>query len=174
MRIHKNSRMTPLRREEMARRVIAGQVSRAEATASFGVTAKTVSKWAGHFRAPGPAGMADPLLGAAQAQAMPPGGSSPCGAIARAFAAACKELEVRHVRTKPCAPKTSGKVERFIQTAMKERDCTRPCETPDQRAADLPARTRMHDWHRPHAALGPRPPISRLRMDRGSLLMHHS
>ena len=92
----------------------------------------------------------------------------------RAFAAACKRFGVRHVRTKPCTPKTNGKAERFIQTAMREWDCARPYETSEQRAAGLPAWMHMYNWHRSHAALGSRPPISRLRMDRDNLLMLHT
>ena len=59
MKIHKNARLTPLRREEMARGVLAGEMNRREAAASFGVTANTVSKWVEHFRDFGPAGMPD-------------------------------------------------------------------------------------------------------------------
>ena len=61
----------------------------------------------------------------------------------------------------------------LIQTAMRERDYARPYETSDQRAADFPVWTRMHDWHRPHAALAPRPSISSLWVDLDNLLMHH-
>ena len=59
MKIHKNARLTPLRREEMARSVLAGEMSRPEAARSFGVAPKTVSKWVGRFRGFGPAGMPD-------------------------------------------------------------------------------------------------------------------
>ena len=79
-----------------------------------------------------------------------------------------------HVRAKPCAPRTNGKAERFIQTALKERDCARTCQSPDGRAADFPAWIHMHDWRRPHSAIGSKPPISRLGMDREDLLRHHT
>ena len=59
MKIHKNARWTPLRREGMASSVLAKETSRAEAAKSFGVTANTVSKWVGRFRDLGPAGCAD-------------------------------------------------------------------------------------------------------------------
>ena len=45
--------------EEMARSALAGEMNRREAATSFGVTAKTVPKWAGYFRDIGPAGCAD-------------------------------------------------------------------------------------------------------------------
>lgn len=39
----------------------------------------------------------------------------------RAFAAACRTLGLRHIRTRPYSPKTNGKAERFIQTALTDR-----------------------------------------------------
>ena len=36
------------------------------------------------------------------------------------FAKACKDFKVKHVRTRPYTPKTTGKAERFIQTALRE------------------------------------------------------
>jgi hypothetical protein len=35
------------------------------------------------------------------------------------FRHACRELGLRHVRTRPYTPKTNGKAERFIQTALR-------------------------------------------------------
>ena len=59
MNIHQNARLTPIRREEMARSVIAGQLSKAQAARVFGVSAKIVSRWTGRFLAEGRAGMQD-------------------------------------------------------------------------------------------------------------------
>ena len=315
MKMCKNVRLTPLRREEMARGVLAGEMSRPEAARSFGVAPKTVSKWVGHFRDFGPAGMPDRssrprrmrrptpahvverivhlrrcrLTGAHIASATGvstatvsrilkraglsrikdlepeeparryehdnPGDMShldikkigrfvrpghratgtragrrqgsgweyahicvddasriACGGLfpnesqesavqslrasvayykrlgvtvrrvtadngpcytSHAFAAACKGLGVRHVRTSPTRPGPMA-APSFIQTAMKEWGCARTYETSERRAADLPAWVHMYNWHRPHAALGARPPISRLRMDRDNLSMHHN
>jgi transposase InsO family protein len=36
------------------------------------------------------------------------------------FRAACRELGLRHLRTRPYTPRTNGKAERFIQTALRE------------------------------------------------------
>jgi transposase InsO family protein len=59
MNIHKNARLTPLRREEMARDVVEGRLSKAHAALTYGVTAKVVARWVERFRAEGSAGMAD-------------------------------------------------------------------------------------------------------------------
>jgi transposase InsO family protein len=44
------------------------------------------------------------------------------GYVSKAFRAACIELGVRHVRTRPYTPKSNGKSERFgfVQTSLRE------------------------------------------------------
>ena len=37
-----------------------------------------------------------------------------------AFRDACRDLGIKHIRTKPYTSKTNGKAERFIQTALRE------------------------------------------------------
>src|SRR5215475_14515193 len=59
MNIHKNARLTPLRREEMALAVIEGGLSQAQAALQFAVTAKVVRRWVERYKAEGRAGMAD-------------------------------------------------------------------------------------------------------------------
>ncbi len=59
MNIHKNARLTPLRREEMAQAVIAGQLSQASAARVFGVCAKVVARWVDRYRVGGAAAMCD-------------------------------------------------------------------------------------------------------------------
>ncbi|CDM60931.1 insertion sequence transposase protein (plasmid) [Rhizobium favelukesii] len=69
MNIHKNARLTPLRREEMAVSVLGGTLSKAQAARLYGVSPKIVSRWAERFRMSGRAGMMDhssrpkPVLG---------------------------------------------------------------------------------------------------------------
>jgi transposase len=59
MDIHKNARLTPHSRAELARRVtVEGQSPRAVA-AAFGICVKTAHKWAARFRLHGLAGLAD-------------------------------------------------------------------------------------------------------------------
>jgi transposase InsO family protein len=90
-----------------------------------------------------------------------------------AFAAACKELKLKHIRTKPYTPKTNGKAERFIQTALREWAYARAYETSDQRKSHLPEWTHMYNWHRPHGSLNSKPPISRLDLPMDNLLRFH-
>jgi len=59
MNIHKNARLTPLRREEMALSVIEGRLSKAHAARLYGVTGKVVARWIERFKAEGRAGMVD-------------------------------------------------------------------------------------------------------------------
>ncbi|MGH8578323.1 MAG: IS481 family transposase, partial [Gammaproteobacteria bacterium] len=40
--------------------------------------------------------------------------------VSKAFAEACRRLQLRHVRTRPYTPRTNGKAERFIQSALRE------------------------------------------------------
>jgi len=50
------------------------------------------------------------------------------------FRKACHDLGTRHSRTKPYTPKTNGKAERFIQTALREWAYAQAYHTSDQRA----------------------------------------
>ena len=92
----------------------------------------------------------------------------------REFAAACKRLGVRHIMTRPYTPQTNGKAERFIQTALREWAYARAFETSHQRTAELPRWLHRYNWHRPHAGIGNKPPISRIPLDRDNLLRVHS
>jgi hypothetical protein len=49
-----------------------------------------------------------------------PHGPGRRGDVSKAFKAACAELGIRHVRTRPYTPKTNGKAERFVQTSLRE------------------------------------------------------
>ena len=91
-----------------------------------------------------------------------------------AFAAACKDLRLKHIRTKPYTPKTNGKAERFIQTALREWAYARAYDTSEQRKSHLPEWTHMYNWHRPHGSLNSKPPISRLGLHMDNLLRFHT
>jgi transposase len=59
MNIHKNARLTPRRREEMALAVLEGRLSKAGAGVAFGVSAKIVARWVQRYKIQGRAGMVD-------------------------------------------------------------------------------------------------------------------
>jgi transposase InsO family protein len=84
------------------------------------------------------------------------------GYRSKAFKAACAELALRHIRTRPYTPKTNGKAERFVQTSLREWAYARPYLTSAQREAALQPFLHRYNWHRPHSALDRRPPISRI------------
>jgi transposase InsO family protein len=90
------------------------------------------------------------------------------------FRAACKRLGLRQIFTRPYTPRTNGKAERFIQTALREWAYARAYQTSDQRCAELPNWLHRYNWHRPHASLKANTPISRLGLSEDNLLRLHS
>jgi transposase InsO family protein len=91
----------------------------------------------------------------------------------RAFAKACQRLKLKHIRTKPYTPRTNGKAERFIQTSLREWAYARAYINSEQRAEELPFFMHRYNWHRPHASIGAKPPISRLSLTGDNLLRLH-
>jgi len=91
----------------------------------------------------------------------------------KAFAAACKKLGLKHVRTKPYTPRTNGKAERFIKTAINEWAYAHIYQSSDQRKTYLPNWTHNYNWHRPHGGIKDQTPISKLNWDRNNLLRVH-
>ncbi len=79
------------------------------------------------------------------------------------FRAACEELGIHHIRTRPYTPKTNGKVERFVQTSLREWAYVRPYESSAQRQAALQPFIDGYNWLRPHSALHHQPPMSRIQ-----------
>jgi transposase InsO family protein len=78
------------------------------------------------------------------------------------FKAACDELGIRHIKTRPYTPKTNGKAERFVQTSLREWAYARPYVSSAQRQAALQPFLHRYNWHRPHCALNRQPPMSRI------------
>lgn len=92
----------------------------------------------------------------------------------KAFRDACRDLGLKHVRTRPYTPKTNGKAERFIQTALREWAYAQAYPSSDRRAQELPVWLHRYNWHRPHGSLKSKTPISPLALDRDNLLRLHS
>ena len=92
----------------------------------------------------------------------------------RRFRNACRRLGLKHIFTRPYTPRTNGKAERFIQTALREWAYARAYDTSQQRAAELPYWIHRYNWHRPHGSIGSMPPISTLGLTRNNLLRLHT
>lgn len=68
-------------------------------------------------------------------------------------------LGARHKRTRPWRPQTNGKVERVIQTLLREWAYGRAYTTNRERADALPVFVDFYNRRRPHTALGGRSPL---------------
>jgi transposase InsO family protein len=90
-----------------------------------------------------------------------------------AFRRVCKRLGLRHIRTKPYTPKTNGKAERFIQTSLREWAYAYAYENSQQRRDRLPYWLHRYNWHRPHAGIDDKTPISRLPLTEDNVLRFH-
>ena len=92
----------------------------------------------------------------------------------RAFNARCDQAGLRHRYTRPFTPRTNGKAERFIQTALREWAYAHAYSTSTQRAQYLQPWLHRYNWHRPHASLMAKAPISRIGLIGDNLLRFHS
>jgi transposase InsO family protein len=91
-----------------------------------------------------------------------------------AFRRLCKRLGLKHIRTKPYTPKTNGKAERFIQTCLREWAYAQAYHHSQQRTQQLPYWLHRYNWHRPHAGIGAKTPITRLGLSGNNLLRLHN
>ena len=89
------------------------------------------------------------------------------------FRNACRRLGLKHIFTRPYTPRTNGKAERFIQTALREWAYAKAYDTSRQRAQELPYWLHRYNWHRPHGSIGAVPPISTLGLTGNNLLRLH-
>lgn len=83
-------------------------------------------------------------------------------------------LEIRHLFTRPYTPRTNGKAERFIQTALREWAYTTRYESSYLRAKALWPWLHDYNWHRPHGSLGYKPPITRIGLNMNNLVRFHT
>jgi transposase InsO family protein len=77
------------------------------------------------------------------------------------FRTACQQMQLSHRRTRPYTPRTNGKAERFIQTALREWAHAKHWQDSEQRDACLKPWTDYYNYRRPHGSLSYKPPISR-------------
>ena len=78
------------------------------------------------------------------------------------FRAACLQPGIRHHFTRPYTPRTNGKAERFIQTALREWAYARHYAHSEERDQHLAPWLEHYNFSRPHGSLGYAPPISRV------------
>ena len=88
------------------------------------------------------------------------------------FRAACRALRIVHQRTRPYTPRTNGKAERFIQTALREWAYRRPYYSSADRARVLPGWLEHYNCARPHSGLRGQAPLSRLPGGNNLMLAH--
>ena len=91
-----------------------------------------------------------------------------------AFRRTCRRLGLKHIRTKPYTPKTNGKAERFIQTSLREWAYAQAYPNSRERKAELPIWLHRYNWHRPHAGIDDKTPISRLGLTENNVLRLHN
>jgi transposase InsO family protein len=84
--------------------------------------------------------------------------------ISIAHGLACRALGIRHLRTRPRRPQTNGKAERFIRTMLNGWAYAAIYRSNTERAAALDGWLWHYNHHRPHAAIGHRPPVSRTNL----------
>lgn len=92
----------------------------------------------------------------------------------KAFAQVCQELGIKHRFTRPYRPRTNGKAERFIQTALREWAYAFAYQTSEERAEHLPRWQHEYNWHRKHGSLNNKAPISILGLPEDNLMRLHT
>ena len=96
------------------------------------------------------------------------------GYVSSAFRDACMALGLKHIRTRPYTPRTNGKAERFIQTALREWAYAASYGSSDERASELPRWLHEYNFYRNHSALQNKPPSSRIGQVVNNVLQLHS
>jgi transposase InsO family protein len=85
-------------------------------------------------------------------------------------------LNQQHIKqrfTRPYTPKTNGKAERFIQTALREWAYARSYQNSLERHQQLDPWLHDYNFHRPHFSLKLKTPASRAGMNSNNLLSLH-
>ena len=80
----------------------------------------------------------------------------------RAYRDALQAVGARHLTTRPYRPRTNGKAERFIQTALREWLYAKAYTSSAQRGADMLPWLHWYNHHRPHSGISATAPATRL------------
>jgi len=94
------------------------------------------------------------------------------GYVSHDFAAVCRSLNIRHIRIRPYTPRTNGKVERMIQTLLREWAYRFAYNSSADRERCLQPYLHFYNFHRAHSALNYNPPVSRL--DKNNVMKRNS
>jgi len=92
----------------------------------------------------------------------------------RRHAHQCARLKLKHLRTRPYTPRTNGKVERMIQTLLREWAYALPYPNSSKRAKALKPWLAYYNRQRPHSALGQRPPFTKLPSQLNNVMRLHT
>jgi transposase InsO family protein len=84
--------------------------------------------------------------------------------LATVHALACRQLRIRHLRTRPRRPQTNGKAERFIRTLLNGWAYGTIYASSNERTQTLDGWLWHYNHQRPHSALGRQPPVSRTNL----------
>jgi transposase InsO family protein len=79
-------------------------------------------------------------------------------------ALACRQLGLRHLRTRPYRPQTNGKAERFIRTLLAGWAYGAIYGSSSERTRALDGWLWHYNHHRRHSALGHQPPVTRTNL----------
>jgi transposase InsO family protein len=79
-------------------------------------------------------------------------------------AIACRQLGIKHLRTRPYRPQTNGKAERFIRTLLNGWTYANIYRSSQERTAALDAWLWHYNHRRRHSALGHQAPITRTNL----------
>jgi transposase InsO family protein len=82
--------------------------------------------------------------------------------VSRRVRALLASWRARHLRTRPCTPRTNGKAERVIQTQLRGWAYGRPYGTSGVRRRALVSYLRYHNTERRHTAMKRLTPLARL------------
>jgi transposase InsO family protein len=79
-------------------------------------------------------------------------------------ALACRQLRLKHLRTRPYRPQTNGKAERFIRTMLAGWAYGAIYRSSSERTVALDGWLCHYNYRRRHSALGHQPPITRTNL----------